>query len=99
MANKNVVVMGGGTGTFTALSGLKNYPVNITAIISMADSGGSNKVIRDEFGLLPTSDIRQCFVALAEENSEAGQLLRKLFIYRFRRGRGIKGREDYHGGG
>lgn len=46
-----IVVIGGGTGTYTVLSGLRNYPVDLTAIISMADSGGSNRVLRDEFGI------------------------------------------------
>ena len=90
--NKNIVVIGGGTGTSTVLSGLKKYPVNLTAIVSMADSGGSNRIIRDDFGLLPISDIRQCFVALAREDNEQEKLLRKLFIYRFNKGGdGIKG--------
>lgn len=85
-----VVCIGGGTGTFVALKGLKEYPVDLTAIVTMADSGGSNKRIRDEFGLLPTSDIRQCFVALADENGGAG-LMRNLFMYRFEKGQGIAG--------
>lgn len=85
-----VVVVGGGTGTFVALKGLKEHPVDLTAIVTMADSGGSNKRIRDEFGLLPTSDIRQCFVALADENGGLG-LMRSLFMYRFEKGRGIAG--------
>src|SRR3990172_8346383 len=87
---KRIVVIGGGTGTFVALRGLKTYPVKLTAIVTMADSGGSNQRIRDEFGLLPTSDIRQCLVALSDENGGAG-LLRKLFMYRFEKGRGISG--------
>lgn len=86
----NIVCIGGGTGTFVALKGLKNYPCHLTAIVTMADSGGSNKRIRDEFGLLPTSDIRQCLVALSDENGGAG-LLRKLFMYRFEKGQGISG--------
>lgn len=86
----HIVCIGGGTGTFVALKGLKNYPCHLTAIVTMADSGGSNKRIRDEFGLLPTSDIRQCLVALSDENGGAG-LLRKLFMYRFEKGQGISG--------
>jgi len=86
---KKIVVIGGGTGSFTVLSGLKKYPVDISAVVSMTDSGGSNRVIRDELGLLPTSDIRQCFVALAEEGKE--QSLRDLFIYRFSKGNGLNG--------
>jgi uncharacterized cofD-like protein len=85
-----VVCIGGGTGTFVTLKGLKHYPVNLTAIVTMSDSGGSNRRIRDEFGLLPTSDIRQCFVALSDENGGVG-LIRKLFMYRFEKGEGIKG--------
>ncbi|MGB9706736.1 MAG: 2-phospho-L-lactate transferase CofD family protein [Microgenomates group bacterium] len=46
-----IVVIGGGTGTYTVLSGLRDHPVDLTAIISMADSGGSNQVLRDEFGI------------------------------------------------
>lgn len=86
----NVVCIGGGTGTFVVLKGLKKHPLKLSAIVSMSDSGGSNKRIRDEFGLLPTSDIRQCLVALSDENHGAG-LLRKLFMYRFEKGDGISG--------
>lgn len=85
-----IVCIGGGTGTFVVLRGLKEHAVDLTAIVTMADSGGSNKRIRDEFGLLPTSDIRQCFVALADENGGVG-LMRELFMYRFEKGRGIAG--------
>jgi len=86
----HIVCIGGGTGTFVVLKGLKTYPYHLSAIVTMSDSGGSNKRIRDEFGLLPTSDIRQCFVALSEEKGGAG-LLRKLFMYRFEKGEGISG--------
>src|SRR3990167_10079254 len=87
---KQIVVIGGGTGTFVVLKGLKSFPCQLSAIVTMSDSGGSNKRIRDEFGLLPTSDIRQCFVALSDENGGVG-LLRKLFMYRFEKGNGISG--------
>lgn len=87
---KKVVCIGGGTGTFVVLRGLKQYPLALTAIVSMSDSGGSNRRIRDEFGLLPTSDIRQCLVALSDEAGGVG-LLRKLFMYRFEKGTGIAG--------
>lgn len=88
---KNVVVIGGGTGAFTVLSGLKKYSdkINISAIISMMDSGGSNRVIRDEFGLLPTSDIRQAIIALSSE--KADEIIRELFTYRYSQGTGISG--------
>ncbi len=86
---QNVVVMGGGTGTFTVLRGLKEHinTLNLTAIMTMADDGGSNKVLRDEFGLLPTSGIRQAIVALSQDEG----LLRELFTYRYYQGTGISG--------
>ncbi len=87
---KRIVCIGGGTGTFVTLKGLKTYNQHLSAIVSMSDSGGSNKRIRDEFGLLPTSDLRQCIVALSDENGGVG-LLRKLFMYRFEKGEGISG--------
>lgn len=90
MQNKKVVVIGGGTGTFTILSGLKKIPnIEISVIVSMMDSGGSNRVIRDEFGLLPTSDLRQCILALASNDSD--KTLRQLFNYRYTQGTGISG--------
>jgi len=85
----SVVVIGGGTGTYTVLKGLKKYPLELSAIVSMMDSGGSNRVLRDEFGILPTSDLRQCMVALATQNSNG--LVRELFTYRYRQGTGIEG--------
>lgn len=88
---KKVVVIGGGTGTFVVLSGLKKYPLDLTAVVSMADSGGSNKKIRDEFGLLPPSDIRQCLVALNGAGDDDERILRKLFMYRFNKGEGTTG--------
>ncbi len=85
-----VVTIGGGTGTFTVLSGLKKYPeFDLSVIVSMMDDGGSNRVIRDEFGLLPTSDVRQCILALA--SNESDEVLRKLFTYRYSSGTGISG--------
>jgi uncharacterized cofD-like protein len=86
MKRKNVVTIGGGTGSFVLLSGLKKYPVNISAIVSMADDGGSTGVLRDELGVLPPGDVRQCLVALSESSSE----LRELMNYRFECGR-LKG--------
>src|SRR3989338_8431349 len=83
MKNKNIVTIGGGTGSFTLLSGLKKYPVNISAIVSMADDGGSTGVLRDELGVLPPGDVRQCLAAL----SESSDLMRQLFNYRFESGK------------
>ncbi len=90
MKRTKVVVIGGGTGTFVALSGLKKYPnLDLSVIVSMMDDGGSNRVIRDEFGYLPTSDIRQCLIALSSKDTD--QTLRKLFNYRYNAGTGISG--------
>lgn len=79
---KNIVVLGGGTGTFTILSGLKKYPVSLSAVVSMADSGGSAGRLRDQLGVLPPGDVRQCLVAL----SESDDIMRELFSYRFSEG-------------
>lgn len=81
-SQSNIVVIGGGTGSFTVLSGLKNYATNITAIVSMSDDGGSTGILRDELGVLPPGDVRQCLVAL----SPVGQNMRELFNYRFEEG-------------
>src|SRR3954471_21526300 len=78
-ARKKVVVIGGGTGSFTVLSGLKHYPLDLTAIVTMADDGGSTGILRDEFGVLPPGDLRQCLVAL----SEADDIMRDLFNHRY----------------
>lgn len=77
-----LVVIGGGTGTFVVLSGLKNLPLKISAIVAMTDSGGSTGKLRDQLGVLPPGDLRQALVALA--NSE--ETWRKLFTYRFEEG-------------
>ncbi|MEK7173848.1 MAG: gluconeogenesis factor YvcK family protein [Patescibacteria group bacterium] len=80
---KKIVVMGGGTGTFTVLSGLKKYPVQLSAIVSMADDGGSTGVLREEFGVLPTGDVRRALIALS---SHPDKFLSDLFTYRFQEG-------------
>lgn len=89
--NKKIVVIGGGTGTYSVLSGIKNYTSNITAVVSMADSGGSAKKERDEWGLLPSSDIRKSLLALADISTDDSLLLRQLFQYRFFQGEGFVG--------
>lgn len=83
---KKIVVIGGGTGTFTVLSGLKKYPVDLAAIVAMADDGGSTGILRDELGVLPPGDVRQCLVAL----SSSDELMRTLMSYRFSEGK-LKG--------
>ncbi|UCD16116.1 MAG: YvcK family protein [Candidatus Omnitrophota bacterium] len=82
-----IVAIGGGTGLSTILEGLKEYTSNITAIVAVADEGGSSGRLREEFGILPPGDIRNCLVSLAE----APQLMRDLFQYRFKEGEGMKG--------
>ncbi len=79
IGRKRVAVLGGGTGTFTILSGLKKHPIDISAIVNISDDGGSTGVLRDEMGVLPPGDIRQCLVAL----SRADNALRELFLHRF----------------
>ncbi len=83
---KKVVVIGGGTGNFTVLRGLRKYGVELSAIVSMADDGGSTGVLRDELGVLPPGDVRQCLVAL----SDSSRMMRSLMNYRFENG-GLEG--------
>jgi uncharacterized cofD-like protein len=82
-----IVAIGGGTGLSTLLEGLKEYTANIAAIVAVADEGGSSGRLREEFGILPPGDLRNCLVSLAA----APQLMRDLFQYRFTEGGGIKG--------
>lgn len=67
-AKKNIVVIGGGTGTSVVLQGLKKHPVNLSAIITTGDDGSSSGVLRRKFGMIPPGDIRQCLIALASGN-------------------------------
>lgn len=76
-----IAVLGGGTGSFMLLSGLKRYSRSIAAIVNMADDGGSTGVLRDELGVLPPGDVRQCLVALSDSPK-----VRDLFNYRFEEG-------------
>jgi uncharacterized cofD-like protein len=83
---KNIVVIGGGTGSYTVLRGIKNISnISITSIVTSADSGGSTGVLRDEFGTLPVGDFRQALVALSSEDGDSN-ILRELFQYRFSKG-------------
>jgi len=95
-----IVAIGGGTGLSTLLKGLKRYvapsgtagpklfpTVEISAIVTVTDDGGSSGRLRREFEVLPPGDIRNCMVALAEDES----LLTRLFQHRFASGRGLKG--------
>lgn len=85
----SVVIVGGGTGTFVVGTGLKHYPVDLTAIVSVADSGGSTGRLRDEFGFQPVGDLRQALAAFSADGKEAW--IRKLLLYRFEKGSGLEG--------
>lgn len=82
-----VVAIGGGTGLATLLRGLKDYTSNLTAIVTVADDGGSSGRLRRELGVLPPGDFRNCLVAMADVEP----LMAKLFQYRFEQGSGLDG--------
>jgi uncharacterized cofD-like protein len=82
-----IVAIGGGTGLSTLLRGLKEYTGNLTAIVTVADDGGSSGRLRQELGILPPGDFRQCLVALADVEP----LMTRLFQYRFTEGDGLEG--------
>jgi uncharacterized cofD-like protein len=89
-----VVAIGGGTGLSALLQGLKDYasprrgaPMDITAVVTVTDDGGSSGRLRREFDVLPPGDIRNCMVALSEDET----LLSRLFQHRFQAGLGLKG--------
>jgi uncharacterized cofD-like protein len=81
----NIVVIGGGTGSFTVLNSLKTIS-EITALVNMIDDGGSTGELRDQFGVLPPGDVRQCLVALSPSDE-----LREVFNYRFPKGSDFSG--------
>ena len=83
----NIVVVGGGTGLSVLLRGLKEYSSNITAIVSVGDDGGSSGRIREEFGMVPVGDVRNCIVALSDRE----ELMEQIFDYRFKQGEGLDG--------
>jgi len=87
LSGPRIVAIGGGHGLSTLLSGLKQHTANITAIVNVADDGGSSGRLRREFGVLPPGDIRRCIAALAEQES----LMAQLFEYRFDQGEGLRG--------
>ena len=83
----NIIAIGGGTGLSSLLKGLKRYSSNITAIVTVADDGGSSGILRRELGVQPPGDIRNCITALSSEE----QLMTRLFQYRFSSGNGLEG--------
>ena len=82
-----IVCLGGGHGLFNLLRGLKAHTGNLTAIVTVADDGGSSGRLRNELSMLPPGDFRQCIVAL----SDAEPLMARLFQYRFHQGDGLEG--------
>jgi len=84
---QKIVTIGGGTGHFQVLRGLKNYECEITAIVNVSDDGGSSGRLQDEYGILPPGDARQCIVALADDNES--KLLRDLFSFRLKDGHNL----------
>jgi len=82
-----IVAIGGGTGLSTLLRGLKRYTVNLTAVVTVADDGGSSGRLQKELGILPPGDIRNCLVALADDEA----MVTDLFRYRFSEGEGLLG--------
>jgi len=82
-----IVAIGGGTGLSTILKGLKHITGNITAVVTVGDDGGSSGRLREEMGILPPGDIRNCIAGLANEED----LVTKLFQYRFKSGNGLEG--------
>jgi uncharacterized cofD-like protein len=81
------VAIGGGTGLSTLLRGLKAYTPHITAIVTVADDGGSSGRLRRDLGVLPPGDFRNCIAALADDEA----LITQLFQYRFGQGKGLDG--------
>jgi uncharacterized cofD-like protein len=82
-----IVALGGGTGLSTLLRGLKRHTLNLTAIVTVSDDGGSSGRLQKELGILPPGDIRSCLVALADDEA----LVTDLFQYRFAEGQGLSG--------
>ncbi len=82
-----IVVVGGGTGLATMLRGLKKHTTNLTAIVTVTDDGGSSGRLQKELGVLPPGDIRNCLVALSDDEA----LVTELFRYRFQEGEGLSG--------
>ena len=84
---RKIVAIGGGTGLSMLLKGIKGITNNITAVVTVGDDGGSSGRLREELGVLPPGDIRNCIAALADDED----LVTKLFQYRFKIGEGLKG--------
>ncbi len=79
----NIVVIGGGTGIYPYLQALKELPFSVTAVVTVADSGGSSGLLREEYGILAPGDIRRALIALSDKKTTQ---MEKLFNYRFKEG-------------
>ena len=90
MPKKRVVVIGGGTGNYQTLTGLKKHNLDLTAIVATTDDGGSSGRLREELGQLPLGDVRQCLIALASDKDPLAQF-KELFGYRFNGAGGLSG--------
>ena len=90
MRKRKIVVVGGGTGTYQVLSGLKKYNVDLSAVISMCDSGGSTGRLRKELGILPPGDVRRAILALSDLPF-AQKTLEEVFDFRFKNGKSLVG--------
>lgn len=86
---RKLVRIGGGSSGYSLLHGLKELPIDITAVVTMFDSGGSSGVLRDEYGILPPGDVRRALAALAE--GDRGEILRNLFNFRFKEEGSVSG--------
>lgn len=82
MRTEKIVAIGGGTGLSTMLKGLKLHTKNITAVVTVADDGGSSGILRNDFGMLPPGDVRNCISALSDQND----VMNELLSYRFKEG-------------
>ncbi len=90
MNKTKVAIIGGGTGSSVVISGLKKFiDLDLSILVNMTDDGGSNKVVRDDFGMLPLSDVRKSILALVDESKH--ELLREIFTYRFAKSEGLAG--------
>lgn len=86
---KKLVRIGGGSSGYTLLHGLKDLPLDLTAVVTMFDNGGSSGMLRDELGMLPPGDVRRALAALAE--GRRGEILRNLFNFRFKEEGSVSG--------
>lgn len=84
---KKIVIIGGGTGLSTLLRGLKKFPLDITAIVTVADDGGSSGRLRDDYDIPPPGDVRNVLAAL----SDVEPLVEEMFQYRFSKSEELKG--------